>query len=118
MAIDSTLLSAIRTATTLIGFGFTVAQFFYKLQQHVPEGMRVANPALPRNVGLILIASGAASLAIFTWQYHRALKYMRSAPFAAIAIPIEKSMRKPGYLVSFVVIAIGVLAFASVLLRL
>jgi putative membrane protein len=117
MAIQRTQLAAIRTATTLIAFGFTVAQFFQKLLKDVPEGLRVANPAMPRNVGLVLIAAGVFSLGVFTLHFRASLNYMRSAPFAQIAVPMEKSMRKPAYWISYVVMAIGVLAFGSVFLR-
>lgn len=117
MSIQRTQMSAVRTATALIGFGFTVAQFFEKLQRKVPEGFRLSNASMPRNVGLLLIGAGIVSLAVFTWQYHAAMAYMRSGPFGELAIPREKGMHKPAYLVSYVVIAIGVLAFASVFLR-
>ncbi len=117
MSLETTLLSAIRTATTLIGFGFTVAQFFQKLQGNVPEGFRTMNPALPRNVGLLLIAVGVISLAIFTHIYHRVSAYLRSAPFEAIAVPPSHAFHKPSDKIAYIVLAVGVLAFLSVLVR-
>src|SRR5579871_2130087 len=77
LALQRTLMAAVRTATALIGFGFTVAQFFEKMQQGVPEELRFMRPQAPRNFGLALIAAGVASLAVFTWQYHIAADSMR-----------------------------------------
>ena len=54
LALQRTLMAAVRTAVSLIGFGFTVAQFFQRLQGNVPEGLRVLGPDVPRNVGLVL----------------------------------------------------------------
>ena len=42
---------------------------------------------------------------------------MRSEPFGGIAVPAERAMQKPSYIVSYAVLLIGVIAFASVLLR-
>ena len=50
MGIQHTQMSAVRTATALIGFGFTVAQFFQKLQDKIPEGIRLSSESMPRNV--------------------------------------------------------------------
>jgi putative membrane protein len=117
MSLESTLLSAVRTATTLIGFGFTVAQFFQKLQENAPDSLQAMNPALPRNVGLVLIAAGTISLAMYIHHYHRTDAYLRSSPFGAIAIPKAAALRKPARLISYIVLAVGVLAFGSVLMR-
>jgi putative membrane protein len=117
MGLQRTQLAAVRTATSLIGFGFTVAQFFQKLQGNLPEGLDAVNPAMPRNVGLVLIAAGVLSLVIFTLHFHREIAYLRSGPFATIAAEVERHRPKPSYIVSWVVMAIGVLAFGSVFLR-
>jgi len=115
IALQRTLLAGVRTAVSLIGFGFTVAQFFSKMQSNVPEGLNVVNPAIPRNLGLTLIVAGVASLAIFTWQYHAAMRTLRSGAYAALAT--EKRMNQGSYLVAFVVMLIGVAAFGSVFLH-
>lgn len=116
MGLQRTQLAAVRTAVSLIGFGFTVAQFFQKMQGNLPEGLDV-NPALPRNVGLVLIAAGVVSLALFTWHYHQVIRYLRSEPYTALAVSGDASMHRPSFLVSWVVLLIGVLAFGSVFLR-
>jgi putative membrane protein len=118
MAMERTLMAATRTAISLIGFGFTVAQFFEKLIDKAPEELRHLRPETPRNLGLALIAAGVVSLAAFTFQYHRATNYMRSGDYAAIAGFGDKHMHSSSYLTSFVVLLIGVAAFVSVFARL
>jgi putative membrane protein len=113
MSIQNTQLSVVRTATTLIGFGFTVAQFFQKLKE-VPGALGSIHPELPRNIGLLLIASGVFALIAFTWHYRIAMAYLRSAPFEKIAVQQERKLRKPAYFVTFVVLAVGIVAFASI----
>jgi len=117
MGLQRTLLAGVRTAVSLIGFGFTVAQFFQKLVGHLPGDVRHLGPEAPRNLGLTLIAAGVVSLATFTWQYRRVTRYLRSGSFAAIAAEDDQSLHTSSYLVAFVVMAIGVAAFISVFLR-
>jgi putative membrane protein len=117
MGLQRTLLASVRTAVSLIGFGFTVAQFFQKLVGSVPEDVRRLGPEAPRNLGLTLIGAGVVSLAVFTWQYRHVTRYLRSGDFAAIASEGERSLHTSSYLVAFVVMGIGVAAFLSVLLR-
>lgn len=117
MALQRTQLAGVRTAVSLIGFGFTVAQFFQKMQGSLPAGLDQVNPAMPRNVGLVLIAAGVISLVFFTIHYHQSMAYLRSGPFAEIAADPKRPLMRPSYLVSYVVILIGVLAFGSVFLR-
>jgi hypothetical protein len=48
MGLQRTLLASARTAVSLIGFGFTVAQFFQKLVSSVPEDVRRLGAEAPR----------------------------------------------------------------------
>jgi len=68
LSADSMLMGWMRLATTLIGFGFAIVQFFDRL-----ETMSSAKPALaphvPRYLGLALIFSGVFGLLIAIWQY-------------------------------------------------
>jgi putative membrane protein len=119
MGLQRTLLAAVRTAVSLIGFGFTVAQFFEKL---VGNAARAGaghglGPDAPRNLGLVLIAAGVISLAVFTWQYREVTNYLRAGDFAQIAARSGASMHSSTYLVSGTVMLIGVAAFLSVFMR-
>jgi len=117
LGLQRTLMAAVRTAVSLIGFGFTVAQFFAKMQGKTVEIVHRFGINAPRDLGLILIGAGVISLLIFLWQYHYAVAYMRSGDFAAIVARGDHSLHKPTYLVAYAVIIIGVAAFVSVFLR-
>lgn len=117
MALERTQLASVRTSVSLIGFGFTVAQFFQKLRGSLPGETSLLGPEAPRDVGLILIAAGVVSLAMFTWEYHIAVSYLKSDLFAPIIAQTKKHLHRPTYLVSYVVITIGIAAFASIFLH-
>lgn len=60
MSADRTLMSVIRTSLSLIGFGFTIFQFFQKLKaQNV-----LTRDMAPRNFGLCLVFLGVAILVV------------------------------------------------------
>ena len=112
--LQRTLMAAERTAVTLIVFGFTVAQVFQNIGTLVPPQFLVLGPHLPRNVGLIMIAAGVGSVALFTWQYLRLVKYLGNGPFAAISLRPRMPLHQLSCLVAYAIMAIGVLAFGSV----
>ena len=112
--LQRTLMAAERTAVTLIVFGFTLAQVFQHIGTIAPPQFLVLGPHLPRNVGLLMIAAGVGSLALFTWQYVRAVKYLGTGPFAAICLRPRMPLHQLSCLVSCAIMAIGVLAFGSV----
>lgn len=118
MGMQRTLMAAVRTSVSLIGFGFTVAQFFQKLLKTGEVAGGRMGPDTPRNLGLTLIAAGVISLVAFTWQYREAVRYLRSGDYAPIAGANAKTMHTSVYLIAFVVMGIGVAAFASVWVRL
>lgn len=117
VALQRTLLASVRTSVSLIGFGFTVAQFFEKLRGNLDESGQLMGPELPRNMGLTLILAGVVSLALSSWQYSHVIKGLRSGAFAAMAIGDGKSMHGSTYMVAWAVLLIGVVAFVSVLAR-
>ena len=130
MGLQRTHMAAVRTSVSLIAFGFTVAKFFILLEIGLERGLLSApragggmgalgaHPHEPRNMGLLLIATGIVSLAVFTLQYSRAIAYLRSSAFEAIAGYGRKVMTMPVYMISITVMLIGVAAFVSVLRQL
>lgn len=116
MGLERTLMAYVRTSVSLVGFGFTVAQFFQRLQGNV-KGLENIRPDIPRNLGLILIGAGVVSLVIATFQYHRASTYLRSGALASIAMIDGKPMHTSAYFSAVVVILIGIAAFGSVFVR-
>jgi putative membrane protein len=66
----------VRTATSLITFGFTIYKFFQYMRQQNPEHLE---PVLnPRRFALVLISLGIVSLALATWQHQRDMVWLRS----------------------------------------
>jgi uncharacterized membrane protein YidH (DUF202 family) len=109
MAADRSLLAWIRTALSMIGFGFTIYKFF----QYMPEELATGNvrrPQAPRNLGLTLIALGTLALAAAAWQHWNVLKKT-----------IRTSQAQPvwtfPFVVAILVIVIGLITFYGVLLR-
>jgi putative membrane protein len=116
LSLERTLMAWVRTATALIGFGFTIVQFFERFGSM--EGVEVAlRPQAPRYLGLALIGAGVMGLAISLWQYRSAIDYLWSAKFKPIAGIEERRMSAPAFFAAIVVMLIGVFAFGAVLLR-
>lgn len=115
LGLQRTLMAGVRTSVSLIGFGFTVAKFFEGLKPG-DAGARFG-PEAPRDVGLILIASGVISLAIFLWQFQRAVAYLRRDEYAAIAFASKRPLHTSTYFTTIVVMVVGIVAFGMVLFR-
>ena len=114
MAIERTLMAWVRTSIALIGFGFTITTFLARLQdaQGLPPAM---NPTAPRNVGVAMIAGGVIAMAISTWDYFRTIRYLWSKNYAPLAgIDRQGPITTPVPAIAVLVIAIGILALASV----
>lgn len=115
MAAERTLMAWLRTAVSMIGFGFTIVQFFERVA--TMEGVKAAaNPEAPRYLGLALIAGGTLALLVSSWQYHTLVKYLWSDSYQAIAL--DKQSKTPALAVSIVMIFIGLFAFVAVFTRL
>ena len=114
LAVENTLMAWVRTATALIGFGFTIVQFFARLPEM--SGTPLPHAQGPRNVGLALIATGVLGLLISLQQYRSLIKYLWR--FEAIAGVERAPRRTPAPAVAIVLVVIGVLAFSTVLMHL
>lgn len=114
LGLQRTLMAAERTAVALIAFGFTVAQVFRNMETIVPPQFLVLGPDLPRNVGLLMIAAGMGSLALFTWQYLRAVAYLGTEPFATISLRTAVPLHQLTCLTAYAIMLLGALGFASV----
>lgn len=71
LAAERTLMSWVRTALSLISFGFTIYKFLQIVQQQSP--VPILRPHTPRNVGLLLVGLGTLSLLIAGVQYRSLL---------------------------------------------
>ena len=71
LAYERTQMGWVRTALSFISFGFAIDMFLReKRGEHAP-------PLSPRTVGILMIASGLASLVMASVQHLRALKTIR-----------------------------------------
>jgi putative membrane protein len=117
LSIERTMMSWLRTAVALIGFGFAIVQYFNHLQQ-VPGARPAYLPTAPECLGLALISCGVLALVISIWQYWWTVRYLWSGAFTPIAGMTKEGMQSPVLVVAILLICIGVFAFFAVLLRL
>jgi putative membrane protein len=117
LSVERTMMSWVRTATALIGFGFTIVQFFDRIQR-MPGVAPAYFPEAPRYLGLSLIFCGVIALMIAIWEYHWGLRYLWGGNFAAIAGVTREGKQSPLLAVAIVLALVGVFAFFAVALRL
>ena len=116
LSLERTLMSWVRTSTALIGFGFTIVQFFERMKGF--EGVAPAlRPEAPRYLGLSLIFAGIVALVISVWQYHYVESYLWKKPFTPLAGFHKVRMRTPVLAISVGLILIGMFAFTAVFTR-
>jgi len=118
LALERTFMAWIRTAVSLISFGFTIVQFFQRFMQMQNAGDRPMSPGAPRVLGLALIGAGILCLAVSSWQYRQGVKYMWQPKFGAIAGISEAPIRSSTFFAALVLLLIGLFAFLSVFFRL
>src|SRR5215475_8120204 len=109
MSIERTLMSWIRTATALIGFGFTIFQFLHRFSQ-TPGVKPAEHPWAPWILSLGLIGSGIVALTIAVWEYRSLVRYLWEKDFKPIAGVDEFAHHTPVVAVSVVLILIGIFA--------
>jgi putative membrane protein len=117
VSIDLALMSAIRTALSLIAFGFALALFLHQLSGVVSVDLRA--PA--RNFGFSLIAMGVALITIGLIEHHRRLGELKSQmedlySRKLIADPCPRN-RSPVAVLAGLLLASGVLAMIGVAIR-
>jgi putative membrane protein len=114
LALEMTMMSWIRVAITLIGFGFTIVMFFERWNDM--EGFApAAQPFAARYIGLVLIGAGVAALAIAAVQYRATVRYLTKDDFAAVAGMGQAPGNAPVYAVTIGLMVIGAVAFVAVL---
>jgi len=119
LSLERTLMSWLRTATALIGFGFTIVQFFERFQ-NVPGTTPPRFPDAPRYLGLAMILAGILALSISTLQYRSLVRYMWNENFAVLAGTGDgpEPYKAASLWVAILLLFIGVFAFGAVLARL
>ncbi len=117
LSLERTLMACVRTATALIGFGFTIVQFFAHFKS-IEGVMPALLPNAPRYLGLALIITGILVLGISVHQYRSLTLYLWSENFAALAGTDRKPYRSASLGVAVLLMIIGTFVFCSVLFRL
>jgi putative membrane protein len=116
LAVERTMMAYMRTAISLIGFGFGIFQFVYSLQNE-PEFGSARFPDSAWYLGLSLIACGVLAAAFCLLEYRRVLRYLWSGGYAAVAGMHKEQRHTPLLAVTGVLIAVGLFAFFAVLAR-
>jgi len=117
LAVERTVMAYLRTAVSLIGFGFAIVQFFKNFHQ-MPGDASARFPDAAWYLGLALIACGILAAVFSVMEYRWTLRYLWSGSYSAVAGLTREGKQTPLYAVSVVLILIGLFAFFAVLLRL
>ena len=117
LSLERTLMSWMRTAIAFIGFGFSIVELSNRFAA-MPGVAPALQPAMPRYLGLALIAGGVLAVLISCLQYVLASNYLWSPQFQPIAGLREGGGRTPALALSIALALVGILAFVGVLLRL
>jgi len=111
------MMAWVRTGVSLIGFGFTIVQFFDRMAS-VPGIAPARFPDAPHYLGLMLITCGIFALGTAVWQYRAGVRYLWAQPFTDIAGIGVEPRQTPLLAVVFALILVGLFTFFSVLFRL
>jgi len=106
LAHERTLMAWVRTATSLITFGFTIHKFFQVLREKGEGHDRLLGP---REFDLIMIGIGLTALFLATLQHFREMRTLRGnypeVPYSLATV------------LAALISILGILAFIAVLLR-
>jgi len=117
MSVERSLLSWVRTATALIGFGFTIFQFFDRFNDM--EGVAPArNPGAPVFIALGLVGIGTFALVVAILEYRATVRYLWSGAFEAIAGVRDRPVWTPALLVATLLSLVGLFILGSLIRRL
>jgi len=116
MALETTLAAWVRTATSLIGFGFAIVQFLEHFSR-VESGGALKDSHLARLIGLVLIGAGSLTTIIAILEYRIVTKYLEGHGIDDIAgVP---TLRRPppdvAVWMAVLVCLIGILAFVFIM---
>lgn len=104
MAAERTLMAWVRTALSMISFGFTIYKF---LEALLPQStLPVLRANTPRNVGLTLIGIGTFALIVACIQH---VKYLHILGLRLRSLPLDLS-----FLVGCLIALLGFLMFWSI----
>jgi inner membrane protein YidH len=103
---ENTMMSWIRTATSLITFGFSIYKFFQIEAPNHPQRNRLIGP---REFALILVSIGVLSLLLATLEHRQNIR--------ALGAQYAGKRRSLALLVAALISILGVLALLSMIFR-
>lgn len=106
LAHENTQMAWLRTALSLISFGFAIAKFFETLHEKLGEQAPLLSPS---DVGILMIATGVAASVVGSLQHRRAMKRLHEQ---CSDLPTSSA----GFIAAFVG-ALGLLALVGALVR-
>jgi putative membrane protein len=108
MAAERTLMAWVRTALSMISFGFTIYKFLQVIQEQ--DKLHVLRPQAPRELGLTLTGIGTFAVIIACVQHWNYIKKLRpDQPY--------KLWRDLTFIVACLIAILGLLIFVSIILR-
>jgi putative membrane protein len=116
MSVERTMLSWIRTGTAMIGFGFTIYQFFERFND-MPGVTPARHPGTVRTVALALIIIGTTAVLVAIAQYRGMVRYLWSEEFRDIAGVGDTAKATPTLMVAVLLVLVGVLTIGVILIR-
>ena len=108
LAHERTLMAWVRTATSLISFGFSVHKFFEYLRES--QGAAPSGAIGPREFGGLMIGIGIAALILATIGHQRDMRALRDE--YGVQIPYSLST-----VVAGLIGALGIMLLVAVVLR-
>lgn len=104
LALERTLDAWVRTALSMISFGFTIAKFLQQMQEKVPGP--VERPHAGRNIGLALAIMGTLGMVLAIYQHVRAYHELGLSPLRR---PVSASL-----IVAFLIVLLGFFVFLGI----
>src|SRR5262249_10958638 len=116
LSVERTLLSWVRTGAAMIGFGFTIFEFF----EHLNQMQGVARPLHPgsaRIMSLALVAIGTLALLVALNEYRRMIGYLWSEEFREFAGVAERPLWTPAFTVGAILALVGAGTLVALVVR-
>ncbi len=106
LAADRTMLAWVRTAVSLISFGFTIFKVLQYIQQE--NIASVVRAQTPRNIGIFMILVGIVPLLMAMIQYRHTLKRLQAKGHL---------MFNPNFLAANMIFLFGLVLLITIVLR-
>lgn len=107
MAAERSLMAWVRTALSMISFGFTIYKFLEVVQEH--SAVPVLRPHAPRNLGLVLAGMGTFAVIVACVQHWKYITKLRpDQPYKPWDL---------AFIVACFVGILGLLVFGSILVK-